>query len=198
MSEITDRFLQKTPFGTSICFSCHGHCTRREILIYKVDYQEKTMDLLTIEGRLPMDLRGIRRRRQIYGVRRAWRYQRGNQIPYIEEEQTTQWPKEKVQKDKQRSTKHTYKTKDRVTRTPLNVLFIIWWEKYKYPYVTKHIGCMMSKGIIRKVSTVPLWIITLIKKIKQFHLNTSFFSRIKFCHTWRRCSPISEKISFVA
>jgi hypothetical protein len=40
-------------------------------------------------------------------------------IPYIEEEQTTQWPKEKVQKDKQRSTKNTYKTKDRVTRTPL-------------------------------------------------------------------------------
>jgi hypothetical protein len=35
-----------------------------------------------------------------------------NQKPYIEEEQTTQWPKEKVQKDKQRSTKHTYKTKD--------------------------------------------------------------------------------------
>jgi len=27
----------------------------------------------------------------------------------------TQWPKEKVQKDKQRSTKHTYKTKDGVT-----------------------------------------------------------------------------------
>ena len=26
---------------------------------------------------------------------------------------------EKVQKDKQRSTKHTYKTKDRATRTPL-------------------------------------------------------------------------------
>jgi UTP-glucose-1-phosphate uridylyltransferase len=26
---------------------------------------------------------------------------------------------EKVQKDKQRSTKHTYRTKDRVTRTPL-------------------------------------------------------------------------------
>ena len=45
------------------------------------------------------------------------RYQRGNQNPYIEEEeeQTTQWPKENVQKDKQRSTKHTYKIKDRVT-----------------------------------------------------------------------------------
>ena len=27
--------------------------------------------------------------------------------------------KKKVQKDKQRPTKHTYKTKDRVTRTPL-------------------------------------------------------------------------------
>jgi hypothetical protein len=52
-------------------------------------------------------------------LRRDWRYQRGNQNPYIEEEQTTQWPKEKVQKDKQRSTKHIYKTKDRVTRTPL-------------------------------------------------------------------------------
>ena len=53
-------------------------------------------------------------------VRRVWRYQGGNQNPYIEE-QTSQWLKEKVQKDKQRSTKHTYKTKDRVTRTPLKV-----------------------------------------------------------------------------
>ena len=34
---------------------------------------------------------------------------------------TTQWPKEKGQKDKQRSTKHTHKTKDRVTETPLNL-----------------------------------------------------------------------------
>jgi hypothetical protein len=33
----------------------------------------------------------------------------GNQNPYIEE-QTTQWPTEKVQKHKQRSTKRTYKT----------------------------------------------------------------------------------------
>ena len=43
----------------------------------------------------------------------------GNQNPYIKDGQTTQWPKEKVQKDKQRSAKHTCKTKDRVTRTPL-------------------------------------------------------------------------------
>ena len=39
----------------------------------------------------------------------------GNQNPYIAEEQTTLWPKEKVQKDKERSAKHTHKTKDRVT-----------------------------------------------------------------------------------
>jgi hypothetical protein len=39
--------------------------------------------------------------------------------PYIEEEQTTQWSNENVQKDKQRSIKHTHKSKDRVTRTPL-------------------------------------------------------------------------------
>jgi len=50
------------------------------------------------------------------GSRRVWRYQRGNQNAQIEEEQTTQWPKKKY---KQRSTKHTHKTKDRVTRTPL-------------------------------------------------------------------------------
>jgi hypothetical protein len=37
---------------------------------------------------------------------------------YIKE-QTRQWAKEKVQKDKQRSIKLTYKTKDRVTLTPL-------------------------------------------------------------------------------
>jgi hypothetical protein len=33
-------------------------------------------------------------------TRRVWRYQSGNQNPYIEEEQTTQWPEEKGQKDK--------------------------------------------------------------------------------------------------
>ena len=43
----------------------------------------------------------------------------GNENPYKDEEQTTQWLKEEVQKYIQRSTKYTYKTKDRVTRTPL-------------------------------------------------------------------------------
>jgi len=46
----------------------------------------------------------------------------GNKNPYIEEEQTKQWTKEKLQKDKKRSAKHTctHKTKDRVTRTLLS------------------------------------------------------------------------------
>jgi hypothetical protein len=53
---------------------------------------------------------------------------KGNHNPYIEEEQTTQWPKEKAQKDKQRSTKHTHKTKDRVTRTPLRTGGELKWS----------------------------------------------------------------------
>ena len=38
--------------------------------------------------------------------------------------------------DKQRSTKHTYKTKDRVTRTPLKYIFlvIIFWLKTTKSY----------------------------------------------------------------
>jgi phage FluMu protein Com len=35
----------------------------------------------------------------------------GNQNPYIEEEQTTQWPKENERKDKDLKN-HTYKAKD--------------------------------------------------------------------------------------
>jgi len=52
-------------------------------------------------------------------LRRVWWYQRSNQNTYVEEVQKPQWPNEKVQKDKQRSTKHTYKTKNQVTQTPL-------------------------------------------------------------------------------
>jgi len=42
-----------------------------------------------------------------------------SRIRISEDEQKTQWPKENVQMDKQRSTKHTHKTKDRATRIPL-------------------------------------------------------------------------------
>ena len=48
-------------------------------------------------------------------VKQIWRYQRGNENMYIEDVQTTQWPKEKQQKEKQ----HTHKTAERVTRTTL-------------------------------------------------------------------------------
>jgi hypothetical protein len=70
----------------------------------------------------------------------------GNQNPYIEEEQPTQWPKEKVQKDKQRSTKHTYKTKDRVTRTPLKT-----WGELRY---SGRVSCSCSTSDIRRVNLV--------------------------------------------
>jgi len=49
-----------------------------------------------------------------YFTRRVWRYQRGNQNPYIEEWQTTQWQK-RTSNDLQNTTQ---KTKDQVTRIP--------------------------------------------------------------------------------
>jgi hypothetical protein len=50
-------------------------------------------------------------------IRRVRRYQR--EVIRIHVSKTKHWPNEKGQKDKQRSTKHTHKTKDRVTRNPL-------------------------------------------------------------------------------
>ena len=47
-------------------------------------------------------------------LRRVWRDQRSNQNSYIKE-QTLQWREEKVQKEKQWSTKHIYIAKGRVT-----------------------------------------------------------------------------------
>jgi hypothetical protein len=64
-----------------------------------------------------------------YVHRRVWRYQRYNQNPYIEEEQTTQWPNEKVQMDKQRSTKHS-------------IFFINDYLKYQ---VTAHVWSLYNK-----------------------------------------------------
>ena len=52
------------------------------------------------------------------------------------EEQTTQWPKEKVQ----RSTKHTLKTKDRVTRTPLKTRGDIRCLLNKFETIHRHRG----------------------------------------------------------
>ena len=64
----------------------------------------------------------------IYILRRVRRYQRDNQNPYR---------KEKEQKDKQRSTKHTHKTEDRVTRTPQRTEGELWWYSYFLSTCTK-------------------------------------------------------------
>ena len=54
-------------------------------------------------------IRKSKKNRQYNGQKKKGkRYQRDNQNPYIEEEQTIQWSKEKVQKDQQRSTKHKF------------------------------------------------------------------------------------------
>ena len=54
---------------------------------------------------------------QPVSIRRVWRYQRVIIIRTSKNRQHNGQQK-KVQKDKQRSTEHTYKTKDRETRTP--------------------------------------------------------------------------------
>jgi hypothetical protein len=61
------------------------------------------------------------------------KHQRGNQNPYIKEEQTTKWPNENVQKDKQRSTKRiiwlsnllTFSISD--TRAKLDIYVFIYF-----------------------------------------------------------------------
>jgi hypothetical protein len=52
-------------------------------------------------------------------VEKQWKLKFADWTAHFDNFILTQWPKEKVQRKKQRSTKHTDKTKDRVTRTPL-------------------------------------------------------------------------------
>jgi hypothetical protein len=78
-------------------------------------------------------------------LEKVWRYQKGNQNPYIEEEQTTQWPKERVQKDKQRSTKHTYKTKDRVTRCLIQTIGISLEKQNRNENAIKQVDCIKTR-----------------------------------------------------
>ena len=97
--------------------SCFTSGTRR-VTVKRYEHHVKIVGSIAMLDKKSF-IRIISYERLLHFLWRVWRYQMGNQNPYIEEEQTTQWPKEKGQKDKQRSTKHTYKTKDRVTRTPL-------------------------------------------------------------------------------
>ena len=94
-------------------------------------------------------------------------YQRGNQNPWIDEEQTTQYPKEKGQKDKQRSTKHTYKTKDRVTRIPLKTVGELrCWGRVSFPSSTsgtRRVKLFGSNGFCLNI----IWKFQLPLEIKQ-------------------------------
>ena len=56
---------------------------------------------------------------ELTASKKSLKIPKGQSESIYEEDQTIQCPKEKVQKDKQRSTKHAYKTKYGVTRTPL-------------------------------------------------------------------------------
>ena len=84
-------------------------------------------------------------------VRRLWRNQRGNQNPYISKKNRQHdGQKKKGQQDKQRSTKHTCKTKDRVTRTPLK----IGGELRCYGKVSRSCSTI---GTHRVLSFIHLW-----------------------------------------
>ena len=108
------------------------------------------------------------------GERRVWRYQMGNQNPYIEKGQTTQWPKEKVQKDKQRSTRHTHKTKDRVTRTPLKI---------------EVNSCRWSGGVSSSCSTIgTLHVILVINPVISHEWGKDRQVEHIRCHLWHRYS----------
>ena len=48
----TDKTNSYKKHNFDICFSCYGNWTRREIVIHKMNYQGKTTDLLSVEGRL--------------------------------------------------------------------------------------------------------------------------------------------------
>jgi hypothetical protein len=98
--------------------------------------------------------------------RRVWKYQQGKQDQYIKEQQKTQWPKDtkgviiinisknnrqrngQKKKDKQRSTKHTYKAKDRVTRTLLKMICCHLWRQ-KGAIRSCKTSLKIPKGIIR-------------------------------------------------
>jgi hypothetical protein len=57
----------------------------------------------------------------MFDITKSLKIPKGYHNPYIDEEQTTQWPKEKEHMNRQRSTKHTQKTKDRIPRIPKNL-----------------------------------------------------------------------------
>ena len=126
----------------------------------------------------------------------ATRYQRGNQKQYIVEGQTTQWPKEKVQKDEQRSTKHTHKTKDWVTRTPLKIGGELRCSGRVSSSCstngTRHVYCIVSTIVYSPILSEPvgsIFMIFLITTVVNFWMiiPANFWMRIP-ANYWMRIS----------
>ena len=80
----------------------------------KVKRWQRKITLKSLGARKPKD-------RQTKLAKKSLKIQKGNHNLYIEEDRATQQLKVKAQKNKQRSTKHTHKTKVRVTQAPLNI-----------------------------------------------------------------------------
>jgi hypothetical protein len=108
----------------------------------------------------------------------------------MEEEQTTQWPKEKGQKDKQRSTKYTNKIKDRVTRTPLQTGSGLWCSgRVRSSYSTSMIyngyiwiwKCANKRFII---GVNEIWRVTPLPLNRQFSLEASSSSSSSWYSAW--------------
>jgi hypothetical protein len=79
-------------------------------------------------------------------TKKSLKYQRGNQNPYIAEEQKTQRSKDKVQQKKQRSTKHTFKTKVLVTWIYLYLDVCSYFWLHTGPSL-KSVGVSLSNDI---------------------------------------------------
>ena len=85
---------------------------------------------------------GLVASKEMYLIKKSLKIPMG----YIEE-QTTQWPKQRIQKDKQWSTKLTYKTKDRVTLTLLKTLSNIVITFF-------HLSCICLLRFVDAVSNI--------------------------------------------
>ena len=125
-----------------------------------------------------------------YVIRRVWRYQRDNQNPYIEVKQTTQWQKGKVQKDKQRSTKHTEKSKDRVTRTQLKTgddricsrrVRYLYLHGINWNYVHDRIISLRGDAWAHKTSLIRNLL------LKWLYQTRKWNDRVFMCYEYRFC-----------